>query len=181
MDVTGAMDLHRAFDLELEIVELGDRRGRDVRDAVRHGETREVLALTEHVARLGPDGLGGRGSSRRRRGARALHAGVHVGLVVVADEQHVVVALEHSRQAAEADVDRTAVAGLGDDADVGPALHLHRRGDTGRDSGGVAEKRVEPCDPPRRLGVGSGEDLETARRVHRYELTVVARIAASRA
>src|SRR5208283_5252076 len=97
--VTGTVDLHRAFDLELEIVELSDRRGSHVRDSVRHGDARQVLSLTEHVARLRPYSLGRRGSGRRWRGAGALHAGVHVRLVVVADEQHVVVALEHPRQA----------------------------------------------------------------------------------
>ena len=45
----------------------------------------------------GADGRRGRGARRRRRRARALHAGVHVRLVVVADVEHVVVALEHSR------------------------------------------------------------------------------------
>jgi hypothetical protein len=52
----------------------------------------------------------------------ALHAGVHVGLVVVTDVEHVVVALEHARQAAEADVGGAAVAALGDHAHVAAAL-----------------------------------------------------------
>jgi hypothetical protein len=56
--------------------------------------------------------------ARRRRGAGALHAGVHVRLVVVADVQHVVVALEHPREAGEADVHRAAVAALADDTHV---------------------------------------------------------------
>ncbi len=68
-----------------------------------------------------------RAAGRRRAGA--LHAGVHVALVVVADEEHVVVALEHPRQAAEADVDGAAVAALADDADVVAALGPQRRGD----------------------------------------------------
>ena len=62
------------------------------------------------------DGLGGRGAGGGRRRAGALHAGVHVALVVVTDEQHVVAALEHAGQAAEADVDRAAVAALADHA-----------------------------------------------------------------
>ena len=111
---------------------------------------------------FGPDRLGRRRARRRRRRARALHAGVHVGLVVVADEEHVVVALEHARQAPESDVDGPAVAGLGDDADVVPSLHLQRRGDAGRDRRRVAEQRVEPGDPPRGLRVGGGEHLEAS-------------------
>jgi hypothetical protein len=50
--------------------------------------------------------------------AEALHAGVHVASVVVADVEHVVVALEHAGEAAEADVGGAAVAALGDDAHV---------------------------------------------------------------
>ena len=65
------------------------------------------------VARLGADRLGGGGAGGGRGGAGALHAGVHVRLVVVADVQHVVVALEHAGQAGHADVDRAAVAALG--------------------------------------------------------------------
>ncbi len=166
------MELHRPLDLGLEIVEVGDRRSRDVGNAVRHGEAGEVLALSEHVAWLGADGLGRRRACCGWRGAGALHAGVHVGLVVVADEQHVVVALEHPREAAEADVDRPAVAGLGDDAHVVHSLHLQRGGDAGCDRGGVAEERVEPRDPPRGLGIGGREDLEAAGRVDRDELAL---------
>ena len=144
VEVAGAAELHGPLDLGLEVVEVGDRRRGDVGDAVGHGDAGKVLALSEDVARLGPDRLGRGGARRRRRRAGALHAGVHVGLVVVADEEHVVVALEHPRQAAEADVDRPAVAGLGDDADIGPPLHPQRRGDPGGDRGRVAEQRVEP-------------------------------------
>ena len=53
-----------------------------------------------------------------RRRTRTLHAGVHVGLVVVADVEDVVVALEHPGQAGHADVDGAAVAALGQHADV---------------------------------------------------------------
>jgi hypothetical protein len=52
------------------------------------------------------------------RRAGALDAGVHVGLVVVADVEDVVVALEHPGEATEADVDGAAVAALGDHPDV---------------------------------------------------------------
>ena len=66
-----------------------------------------------------PTRLRVRGPRRGRRRARALHAGVHVGLVVVADEEHVVVSLEHPRQAGEADVHGAAVAPLADHPHVG--------------------------------------------------------------
>ena len=60
--------------------------------------------------------LADRGRRRRagggRRRAGTLDAGVHVGLVVVADVEHVVVALEHPGQAGETDVDGAAVPAL---------------------------------------------------------------------
>ena len=65
----------------------------------------------------GPPAAGGSVGPRAAWGG-ALHAGVHVRLVVVADVEHVVVALEHARQAAEADVGGAAVAALRDDAHV---------------------------------------------------------------
>lgn len=75
----------------------------------------------------------------RRRRRTALDTGVHVAAVVVANVKHVVVALEHARQAAEADVGGAAVAALGDNADVFGdfallALDLHRRSDAGNGS-----------------------------------------------
>jgi hypothetical protein len=69
-----------------------------------------------------------------------LDAGVHVTAVVVADEQHVVVAFEHPRQAGQTDVDRAPVTALTDDADVGAALRPECRGDAGRDRRRVAEQ-----------------------------------------
>ena len=105
VEVARAAELHRPLDLRLEVVQLGDGRRRDVGDLVRHRDQRHVLALAEGVARLGADRLRGRRARGGRRRARALDAGVHVRLVVVADVEHVVVALEHPRQAGEADVD----------------------------------------------------------------------------
>ena len=112
----------RVCTLCLEVAQVGDGGGGDVGDLVRHRDQRHALALAEHVARLGADGLRGGGARGGRRRARALHAGVHVGLVVVTDVEHVVVALEHPRQARHADVDGAAVAALADDADVARGL-----------------------------------------------------------
>ena len=57
-----------------------------------------------------------RGAERRRAGA--LDARVHVGLVVVADEEEAVAALERARERLQADVVRAAVAGEDDDRDL---------------------------------------------------------------
>ena len=131
-----------------------------------------VLAGAEDVARRVADRGRGRRARGRRRGAGALHAGVHVGLVVVADVEHVVVALEHAGQAAEADVGGAAVAALGDHAHLVPALDPHRGGNAGGDRGGVAEQRVQPGDLPGRLGIGRGEHLEAAGGVDGDQLVV---------
>src|SRR6266480_2246055 len=59
--------------------------------------------------------------------------------------------------AAQPDVDGSAVAGLRHDTDLVAALGAQR--------GGVAEQRVQPRDPPRRLRVRRGEDLKAPGRV----------------
>ena len=105
-------------DLVFEVAQVGDGRRGHVGNLVRHGDGRHELALTEGVAGLRADRHGGRRARRRRGGRTALHAGVHVAAVVVADVEHVVIALEHAREAAEADVGGAAVAALRDDADI---------------------------------------------------------------
>ena len=64
---------------------------------VRHRDRAAGSCPAEDVARTLAHGRRGGGARCGRRGRRALHAGVHVGLVVVADVEHVVVALEHAR------------------------------------------------------------------------------------
>jgi hypothetical protein len=101
---------------------------------------------------------------------------VHVAAVVVADVEHVVVALEHAGQAAEADVGGAAVAALGDDADIAALafllLDLDRRGDAGGDRRGVAEQRMDPRNLPGGFRVGRGEDFEAAGGVGRDQLSL---------
>ena len=139
---------------------------------MRHRDQRRALALPEHVPRFRADGLGRGGARGGRGGARALHAGVHVSLVVVTDVEHVVVSLEHPRQARHADVHGAAVAALADDAHVLAALRPQRRGDSRRYGGRVPEQRVDPRDPPRGLRVGGGEHLQAAGRVRGDHLPV---------
>ncbi len=172
MQVARAADLHRRLHLRLEVPQLGDGGRRDVGDLVRHRDQRRALALAEHVPGLGADRLRCGRARRRWRGARALHARVHVRLVVVADVEHVVAPLEHPRQARHADVDGAAVATLAHDAHVLATLCPQRRGDARRNGGRVPEQRVDPGDPPRGLGVRRREDLEAARRVRGDHLTV---------
>ena len=52
VQVARAVEVHGPLDLGLEVVQVGDRGGRDVGDAVGHGERGQVLALAEGVARV---------------------------------------------------------------------------------------------------------------------------------
>ncbi len=122
----------------------------------------DVLALAEHVARLRPDRLGRGGARGRRGGPRPLDAGVHVALVVVADVEHVVAALEHAGQAPKPmstvppsppwPITRTSSRPLALSAAATPGGHGRR----------VAEEGVDPGQLPRRLGERRREDLEAA-------------------
>src|ERR1700694_1335981 len=116
VNVARTVKPHRDLDLALEIAQIGNARGGDVGNAVRHRDARHVFAGAEDIAWGRPQCRGGGGPRRRRRRARALHAGVHVRLVVVTDVEHVVVAFEHARQAAKADVGRATVTALRDNA-----------------------------------------------------------------
>src|ERR1039457_161546 len=172
VDITRAAYVHRLAYLVFQITQIGHRRRGDIRNVVRHGDLRHVFALAEHVARLGTDRHGGRGTRRRRCGRRTLHASVHVGFVVVTDVQHIVVALEHSRQTTKADVGGAAVAALRHDAHIMPPLHLHRSRDTCRNSRSIAEQRMYPRHLPGRFGIRRGKHFETTGRVCRNQLPV---------
>ena len=83
------------------------------------------------------------GDGALRGGARPLHAGVHVALVVVAHEQEVVAALGRPRQRLDADVGRAAVARPADHLDVILALGLQRLEHAGGRRGGGGEGHIE--------------------------------------
>ena len=118
-----------------------------------------------------PGGAGGGARGERRR-AGALHAGVHVRLVVVADEQEAVAALERAGQRLQPDVVGAAVAGEDDDGDllvgrqrVSPPERALRALDAARDRGGVLEGDVQPGHVPGGRRVPGRRDLEAAGRV----------------
>ncbi len=139
---------------------------------MRHRDPRHVLARAEDVAGKGSDRRGRGGARQRRRRTGALHAGVHVRLVVVADVEDVVVALEHAGQAPEADIGRAAVAALGDDANAVAAQCPVRRGDARRHRGRVAEQRVDPGNLPRGFRIGRREDFQATGGIDGDQLVV---------
>ena len=85
------------------------RRGR-VGNAVRGHDLEHVLLLRQAAAHVRPGRRGG-GLGAERRERAFLDARVHVRLVVVADVQHVIVAVDGARQRLDADVGGAAVAG----------------------------------------------------------------------
>jgi len=109
---------------------------------VRHGQTRHVLSLTEHVPGSGPTASW---SPCAPLAAWRLNAArrVHVRLIVVADEEDIVIAFEHAREAPESNVDGPSVARLRDDANVVHALDLHGGRDAGGDGRRVPEQGVK--------------------------------------
>src|SRR5450631_2334505 len=170
VNVARAVNPHRVLDLALEVAKIGNARRRDVGNAVRHRDARNVFAGAEDIARRGPHCRGRGGTRGRRCRARALHTRVHVRLVVVTDIEHVVVAFEHARQAAEADVGRAAVTALRNNACRRVPEHALCGGDAGRDRGRIAEKRVNPWNLPRSLRIRRREHFKATRCVDRYQL-----------
>ena len=140
VQVSGPVELHSPLDLGFGIMEIGDRRCGDMVNAMGHGETGKIFALSENIARFTADGLSRRRASCWWCGPGSLHAGIHVGLVVVADEQYVVVALEHSRETTEPDVDRPSVTGLGHYPHIVVSFHLECGRHPGCHRWGVAEE-----------------------------------------
>ena len=64
VQVAGAVELHRAVHLVLQVAQPGDGGRGHVRDIVRHRDQGRVLALAERSARLGSDDRGGGWSGR---------------------------------------------------------------------------------------------------------------------
>jgi len=79
------------------------------------------------------------GVGRRRcavgRGCAALHAGIHVGAVIIADIEDVLVACRCAGKRLQTDVESAAVAGHNDHLRGRPALPVERRADAGGGSG----------------------------------------------
>ncbi len=167
----GAVGLRRERRLSAQVLPVRARRRLgDVGDPVRGRDRGQVFALLH----LAEGDLAGRARRRRgaeRRRAGALDPGVHVGLVVVADEHEAMAALERPGECLEADVVGAAVAGEGDDRHL---VRLRERAaaterpigalDAAGSGGRILEGDVEPGDVPRRGRVARRRHLETAGR-----------------
>ena len=156
----------RLLDLPDEILRVGDARRGGVGDPMgRQGLDDVLLAhllpvLARGGRRPGPVG---------RRGA-ALDARVHVGFVVVADVDEVLVSLHGARERLEADVEGAAVAGPGDDRRFRVALHVQGGPHAAGRGPARLEGGVDDGDLQRRRRVGPGDDGPAAGRHDHHHL-----------
>ena len=81
------------------------------------------LAGAKNVTGFRAKGRCGGGARGRRSRRGPLHARIHVAFVIVANVEHIVVALEHARKTLEANVGRATVAALRDDAYMRLVFH----------------------------------------------------------
>ena len=166
------------------LLDLGDeighvrraRRGAVFHIVHRHDE-RHILLLLLLAVDGRTRGRGG-GAGAEGCGGRALIAGVHIALVVIADIEHLRAALGSAREALEAAVSRGAVARDGDDIDVRSALALVHLAHAGHEGRGVVEQRdvnrsgaavgeVPAVDARAGHAAGRhGEDAVSARNLH---------------
>ena len=152
VDELRAADLACLLHLGGEVVEVADACGRGVGQAVGAHNLEEVLLLREAAVVVFAGGRGG-GTGAEGREAALLDARVHVRLVVVADVDDVLVAVDGARQGLDADVGRAAVTGEAHHVERVGVLALglktcanageHRGcGRKGRDEGVVGEAQL---------------------------------------
>lgn len=89
------------------------------------------------------------GGCTERGRTGTLSAGVHICLVVAADINCLVTALDRAGQCLEADIKRAAIAGVTHDVDVVLALDLQRLGHAGGKSGRSSERSARQGGPSR--------------------------------
>ena len=150
-----------------DVLEVPNERGLgNIRNPVGHHDLRQVLLLLglagDHLAHRSRGGV-----SEVGRGAGALDTRVHVGLVVVADIDHIVSPLHRSAEALEADVVGSAVSAEGDEfvrrVDLAPLFHgVVSRLDAGQGCRRVLEGVVDEAVLIGRIGVHEGGDLQAA-------------------
>ena len=107
----------------------------------------------------------------------ALHAGVHVGLVVIADVEHIVVALEHAGEAAKANVGGAAIAALCNHAHIVRGaillrLDLECCGNARSHRRCIAEQRMDPGQLPGGFRIGRAEHFQATGGIGCNELVV---------
>ena len=100
----------------------------------------------------------------------ALEAGIHVCLVVVADEDRLVTALDGTGQRLEADVEGAAVTGEAHDRDIVLALDLQGFRDAGGKGGQAHKDSLNGGNAPASLIAAACQNGRATRRCHRDSL-----------
>ncbi len=118
MDITRSMNTHPFRNFCLQVMEVGDGSRGHIRNAMRHGNAGKVFANPYRIPRFRSYGLGSIGPCSRWGGARALNPGVHIGLIVIADIQHVIIAFEHSGKTTKSDVHGCPITSLRNDPHI---------------------------------------------------------------
>ena len=147
-------------DLALEVLDVADRCGGLIYQ--RRVQKHKVDILADFLL------AGWRSFGGCTKGGRTgtLSAGVHICLVVAADINCLVTALDRAGQCLEADIKGAAIAGVTHDVDVVLALDLQRLGHAGCKSGQAHQNGLHAGDAPAGLVAVAGDDRRAARRRH---------------
>ena len=138
----------------------GNGGGGGVGHVMRHHDLHQILVV--HGLARGRRGGGG----RKRRGAAALNAGIHIGLVVIADIEDVLVALHRAAERLQADIHGAAVTGDHNHLGVIVALVPEAVGNAGGDRSGVFEIALNTGHRDGGLGTRAGELRRASGRNH---------------
>ncbi len=90
----------------------------------------------------------------KRSKARALHPGVHVGFIVVANIEHIVAPFEHTADALKTYVRRAAVSSLGDDVHRPLSQRFIGSFNPGGHCRCIFKKAVQKGNAPGRIRIG---------------------------
>ena len=163
VDVLGSSDLRCLFHLAHEVVQIADAGSCGVGDAVSGNDLEHVFLRSEIAADV--FACRRRGGFGAEGGQRAfLDAGVHVGFVVVADVQDVVIAVDGAREGLDADIRRAAVAGEADRVEIGDALRPQAGFNAGEHGGSSREGGDDGIAAEAELGEVEAHRRHTSRR-----------------
>ena len=161
-----AFHLPGFFKLAHHILRVADTGGGGIGDAVGGQRFHDIFftGFLPFVSRSG-GGLhavwGGRGT---------LDTGVHVGFIVIANEDAILVAFHGAAQGLEADVEGTAVSGPGKHRGLGVPAHVKGGPQPAGGRTGGGKGRVQDGDFQRALGIGPGDNAPAAGRDNHHGL-----------
>ena len=166
MDVGRTVGVHGLLNLRHEVLGIAQGRRRGIGDAVRgHDLEHALLAALAAVEVL----AGGRVRRLHAVGGQTglLNAGVHIRLVIVADEDRLIVAVDHAGQSLQADIGRAAVAGEAHNVVVLKTLCLRTGQNAAHRGRRTGEGRNHAVDIHGHMRIDKGNRRHAVRRNHR--------------